>query len=57
MQHVLCSSIWHVNTKQGGENFAFPFLWNSKPEALIRKSVLNTFADRGLNIVDIKTKI
>ena len=36
---------------------AFPFLWNSKPEALKRKSLLNTFPDGGLNIVDIRTKI
>ena len=36
---------------------AFPFLWNSKPEALKRKSLLNTFADGGLNVVDISTKI
>ena len=32
-------------TKQGNEKLAFPFLWNSKPEALKRKSLLNTFAD------------
>ena len=31
---------------------AFPFLWNSKPEALQRESLLNTFADGCLNIVD-----
>ena len=36
---------------------AFPFLWNSKPEALTRKSLLNTFADGGFTIVDIRTKI
>ena len=36
---------------------AFPFLWNSKPETLKRKSLLNTFADEGLNVVDIRTKI
>ena len=36
---------------------AFPFLWISKPEALKRKSLLNTFTDGGLNIVDIRTKI
>ena len=36
---------------------AFPFLWNSKPEALQRDSLLNVFADGGLNIIDIKTKI
>ena len=36
---------------------AFPFLWNSKPEALKRKSLLNTFAEGGFNIVDIRTKI
>ena len=35
---------------------AFPFLWNSKLEALQRDSLLNAFADGGLNI-DIKTKI
>ena len=34
----------------------FPFLWNSKPEALKRDSLLNTFADGGLNIIDIRTK-
>jgi len=33
------------------------FLWNSNPEALKRESLLNTNADGGLNIVDIKTKI
>ena len=36
---------------------AFPFRWNSKPEAWKRKSRLNTFADGGINIVDIRTKI
>ena len=45
MQSVLCSSIWHI--------FAFLFLWNSKPEALKRKSHLRTEVD----IVDIRTKI
>ena len=51
MQSVLCS------TKQSGEKLAFPFLWKGKPEALKRKSLLNTFADGGLNVVDIRTKI
>ena len=45
------------STKQGSEKLAFPFLWNSKPEALKRKSLLSTFADGGLNIVDIRPKI
>ena len=54
MQSVLCSSIWHIGSLNSG---AFPFLWNSKPEALQRKSLLNTFADGGLNIVDLRTKI
>ena len=36
---------------------AFSFLWNSKPDALQRDSLLNTFADGGLNIIYIKTKI
>ena len=39
------------------EKLAFPFLWNSKPEALKITSLLNTFADGGLNIIDIITKI
>ena len=32
-------------------------LWNSKLVALKRESLLNTFADGGLNVVDIRTKI
>ena len=36
---------------------AFPYIWYSEPEALKRKSLLNTFADGGLNIVDLRTKI
>ena len=37
---------------------AFPFLWNSINLKLCkRESLLITFADRGLDIVDIKTKI
>ena len=36
---------------------AFLFVWIRKPEALKRESLLNTFADGGLNIVDIRTKI
>jgi len=31
----------------------YPFLGNGKPEALKRESLLNTFADGGLNIVNI----
>ena len=58
MQSVLCSSIWHIGSCNSVPNkVAFPFLWNSKAEALKRKSSLNTFADGGLNIVDIRTKI
>ena len=34
---------------------AFPFLGNSKSEVLKRESLLNTFADGGLNIIDIRT--
>ena len=49
----------YLTTKQGGniENMAYPFIWHSKPKALKRESLLNTFADEGLNIVDIRTKI
>ena len=36
---------------------AFPYLGNGKPEALKRNSLLNTFADGGLNIVNLRTKI
>ena len=57
MQLHLAHRESQLSNKQGGENFAFPFLWNSKPEALKRKSLLNTFADGGLNVVDITTKI
>ena len=32
-------------------------LWNSKLVALKRESLLNTFADGGLNVVYIRTKI
>ena len=39
------------------KTMAYPFLWNSKPVALKRESLLNTFADEGLDIVDIRTKI
>ena len=39
------------------KTMAYPFLWNSKSVALKRESLLNTFADGGLNIVDISTKI
>ena len=39
------------------KTMAYPFLGNSKPVALKRESLLNTFADGGLNIVDIRTKI
>ena len=47
-----CQTKWtNVN------KLAFPFLWNSKSEALIRESLLKTFADGGFNIIDIRTKI
>ena len=39
------------------KTMAYPFLWNSKPVALKRESLLNPFADGCLNIVDITTKI
>jgi hypothetical protein len=39
------------------KKMAYPFIWHSKPKALKRESLLNTFADEGLNIVDIRTKI
>ena len=62
---VLCSSIWYIGSlasmpkkvEQKLNKLAFTFLWNNKPEALERESLLNTYADGGLNIVDIKTKI
>ena len=60
MQSVLCSSIWYIGSVNSVPNkvkLAFPYFWNSKPEALKRKSLLNTFADGGLIIVDLRTKI
>ena len=49
----------YLSTKQGGtkKKLAYPFLCNSKPEALKRESLLNTFADGSVNIVYIRTKI
>ena len=46
----------YLSTKQI-KKLAHPFLWNSKPEALKRESLLNTFADGSVNIVYIRTKI
>ena len=63
MQSVLCSSIWHIGSLNSVpnkvvKNWHFHFFGTySKPEALTRKSLLNTFADGGLNIVDIRTKV
>ena len=39
------------------KTMAYPFIWHIKPKALKIESLLNTFADGGLNIVDIRTKI
>ena len=55
---------WYVGSLTSVQNkveqikkLAHPFLWNSKPEALKRESLLNTFADGSVNIVYIRTKI
>ena len=63
----LCCAVWYTGSLTSLPNnfkkveklktMAYPFLWNSKPVALKRESLLNTFADGGLNIVDIRTKI
>ena len=45
------------NKVEQKKKLAYPFLWNSKPEALKRESLLNTFADGIVNIVYIRTKI
>ena len=47
----------HLKKVEILKTMAYPFLWNSKPVALKRESLLNTFADGGLKIVDIITKI
>ena len=64
MQSVLCLSNWHIGSLNSVPNkvvknwhFHFFGTVNAKAEALKRKSLLNTFADGGLNIVDIRTKI
>ena len=63
MQSVLCSSIWYIGNlnsvpKKVVKNWHFHFFGTvNLPEALKRKSLLNTFTDGGLNIVDIRTKI
>ena len=50
----------YLTTKQGGniENngISIYLIWHSKPKALKRESLLNTFADECLNTVDIRTK-
>ena len=61
---VLCGCIWYTgsltslpNKVETLKTMAYPFISHSKPKALKRESLLNTFADEGLNIVDIRTKI
>ena len=56
--YVLCRVLPQCQTRwKHLRKLAFPFLWNSKPEVLKRESLLNTFADGCLNIVDIITKV
>ena len=64
LQSVLCGSIWYTgsltslpNKVETLKTMAYPFIWHIKPKALKMESLLNTFADGGLNIVDIRTKI
>ena len=49
MQSVLCSCVWYIGSLTSVPNkvekIAFPFLWNSKPEALKIESLLNTLED------------
>ena len=55
---MLCSSILYIGilTSANIEEISISNFLNSKPEALKRESLLNTFADGGLNIIDIRTK-
>ena len=49
----------YLSTTQGVKKLkklALPFFWNSKPETFKRESLLNTLADGGLNIINIRTK-
>ena len=53
-------SSWYVgsltsvpNKVEQKKKLAYPFLWNSKSEALKRESLLNTFGDGSVNIVYI----
>ena len=50
MQSHLLHGDSDLSTKQCGKN------WNNKPEFFKRALLLNTFADTGLNIIDIRTK-
>ena len=57
-------SIWYIgsltslpNKVETLKTMAYPFIWHIKPKALKMESLLNTFADGGLSIVDIRTKI
>ena len=49
----------YLTAKQDGniENNGISIYLHIKPKALKMESLLNTFADGGLNIIDIRTKI
>ena len=65
MQSVLCSSIWHIGSlnsvpKKVVKNWHFHIFGTVNPKLITinhRKSLLITFPDGGLNIVDLRTKI
>ena len=65
LQTVLCTSIWYVGSlilmPKKVENtlnkLIFSFLWNNKPEAIKRATLIHTFINGGLNIIDINTKL
>ena len=52
---MLCSSIWYIGSLTSLPNKGDKT--EGKNEALKRESILNIFADGGLNIVDIRTKM
>ena len=65
LKAVICNSIWYVgsltlmpdNVLQKLNKVLFSFLWSNKTEAVKRLTLIDSFENGGLDIVDIKTKL
>ena len=62
---VICSTIWYVGSlivmpyciPNQLNKLIFKFLWNIKPESLIRETLLNNYNKGWLNVIDINSKL